>query len=88
MNATLTRIAAKIAAPAMGLGLVLGATAIFANAPQAAANPASTMTEQSCTTSTGVGSVTAGAPTMMTRAGQIAASAPTAPSAPVSCSGH
>ena len=87
MNATLTRITAKIVAPAVGIGMLVGATAIFANAP-ASANPASTMSEQSCTTSTGVGAAKAGAPDMMTRAGQVAASAPTAPSAAVSCSGH
>lgn len=88
MNATLARIAAKAAAPAIGIGLLAGATGVFAlAAPQASANPASGMT-QTCTTSTGVGSVKAGAPTMMTRAGQIAASAPSAATAPVSCSGH
>ena len=89
MSATFTRITAKIAAPAVGIGMLVGATAIFAlTAPQASANPASTMAEQSCTTSTGVGAAKAGAPDLMTRAGQIAASAPTAPSAAVSCSGH
>ena len=89
MNATLARIAAKAVAPAVGIGLLAGATATFAlTAPQASANPASATSEQSCTTSTGVGTARAGAPTMMTRAGQIAASTPSAASAPVSCSGH
>ena len=86
MNATFTRIAAKAVAPVIGLGSFAGAFALAI--PQASANPASTMTEQSCTTSTGVGAPKAGAPTMMTRAGQLAAAAPSAPSAPVSCSGH
>lgn len=87
MNATLTRIAAKAAAPAVGIALLAGATGIFALAPQAVANPAST-TSQTCTTSTGVGNTRAGAPTTMTRAGQIAASAPSSAEAPASCSGH
>ncbi len=88
MNRTFTRISARLAAPAVGIGLLAGATGIFAfAAPQAMANTSAGMT-QTCTTSTGVGAPKAGAPTMMTRAGQIAASAPSAASAPASCSGH
>lgn len=88
MNAITNRIAAKAAAPLVGIGLLAGATAMFAAAaPQAAANTPSNMT-QSCTTSTGVGSTKAGAPTMMTRAGQLAATAPSSASAPNSCIGH
>ncbi len=85
MNRTFTRIAAALAGPAIGVGIL---AALAAPAQAQAQAPATGAQTQSCVTSTGVGSPKAGAPTMMTRAGQIAASAPVAPSAPSSCVGH
>ncbi|MGV1006501.1 MAG: hypothetical protein ACOYEV_17430 [Candidatus Nanopelagicales bacterium] len=89
MNRSLARIAAKLAAPAVGIGLVVGMTGVFALAtPTEAVATTGADQSQTCVTSTGVGAAKAGAPSPMTRAGQVNYSAPSAASAPVSCSGH
>ncbi len=84
MNGIINRIAATLTGSAIAAGILAAAVAAPAQAAPADMNTKS----QSCTTSTGIGAAKAGAPSLMTRAGQVAASAPVAATAPSSCFGH
>lgn len=84
MNGITTRIAAILTGPAIAAGILAAAVAAPAQAAPADMNSKS----QSCTTSTGIGAAKAGAPSGLTRAGQVAASAAVAATARQSCVGH